>query len=151
MAADPASLPLGHHVRRRPAGVRREGCNQPLQVHLNHAQDEPLIRFAADNLPFDSIMVDMSHYEKEENLAKTAQLVRYCHDWGIVTVAKPGSIEGGENGVLDTALLEGSIPNREEVREFRDTSLDCIAPAFGSVFCEYGPKRPRLDFKSYGN
>ena len=55
----------------------------PISVHLDHAQDEDLIRRAAD-LPFDSIMVDMSHHERDENLAKTKELVQYCHDRGIV-------------------------------------------------------------------
>jgi fructose-bisphosphate aldolase class II len=56
----------------------------PVSVHLDHAQDADLIRHAADKLPFDSIMVDMSHYERNENLAKTKELVQYCHERGIV-------------------------------------------------------------------
>ena len=34
----------------------------PIAVHLEHCQDASLVRLAADILPFDSIMVDMSHY-----------------------------------------------------------------------------------------
>ena len=51
----------------------------PIAIHLDHCQDEALVRLAADTLPFDSIMVDMSHHEKAENLAKTKELVAYCH------------------------------------------------------------------------
>jgi fructose-bisphosphate aldolase class II len=29
----------------------------PIAIHLDHCQDEALVRFAADTLPFDSIMV----------------------------------------------------------------------------------------------
>jgi fructose/tagatose bisphosphate aldolase len=47
-------------------------------------------------------MVDMSHYEKEDNLAKTKELVAYCHERGIATEAEPGRIEGGEDGIADT-------------------------------------------------
>ena len=114
---------------------------------MDHAQDEELIRHAADTLPFDSIMVDMSHYEKEENLAKTAELVRYCQEMGIATEAEPGRIEGGEDGVMDTEGLEGSKTTPEEVREFIETGIDALAPAFGNMHGEY-PKSvgPLLDF-----
>jgi fructose-bisphosphate aldolase class II len=48
----------------------------PISVHLDHCQTPELVRKAAD-IPngFDSIMCDMSHYEKEENLALTKELV----------------------------------------------------------------------------
>jgi fructose-bisphosphate aldolase class II len=44
-------------------------------------------------------MVDMSHYEKEENLQLTKELTEYCHARGIITEAEPGRINGGEDGV----------------------------------------------------
>jgi hypothetical protein len=34
-------------------------------------------------------MVDMSHYEKAENLSLTRELVEYCHARGIATEAEP--------------------------------------------------------------
>lgn len=44
-------------------------------------------------------MVDMSHYEKDENLQLTKELTEYCHARGIITEAEPGRINGGEDGV----------------------------------------------------
>ena len=79
----------------------------PVTLHLDHAQDATVIKTAAemkavDGTPaFDSIMVDMSHFEKEENLARTKELVAFCHESGIATEAEPGRIEGGEDGVQD--------------------------------------------------
>lgn len=105
----------------------------PIAVHLDHAQDEGLIRHAADTLPFDSIMVDMSHHEKAENLAKTKELVEYCKARGIATEAEPGRIEGGEDGIADTVDLEGMLTTPEEVEEFIATGVDFLAPAFGNV------------------
>jgi fructose-bisphosphate aldolase class II len=52
-------------------------------------------------------MVDMSHYEKEENLQLTKELTEYCHARGIITEAEPGRINGGEDGVAV------SLPSRE--------------------------------------
>ncbi|KAJ2904895.1 hypothetical protein MKZ38_006936 [Zalerion maritima] len=118
----------------------------PISIHLDHAQDESLIRRAADSLPFDSIMIDMSHHETHENLAKTAELARYCHDRRIATEAEPGRIEGGEDGVAWTDELRGSLTTEEQVEDFIATGIDMLAPAFGNVHGEYGPKGPELDY-----
>ncbi|CAI6096006.1 unnamed protein product [Clonostachys chloroleuca] len=118
----------------------------PIAIHLDHAQNEEMIRLAADNLPFDSIMVDMSHYEMDENLAKTKTLVQYCHDRGIATEAEPGRIEGGEDGIADTADLEGALTTEEQVEDFIATGIDFLAPAFGNVHGEYGKRGPVLEF-----
>ena len=119
----------------------------PIAIHLDHAQDETMIQLAADTLPFDSIMIDMSHYDMPVNLAKTATLVRYCHDRGIATEAEPGRIEGGEDGVSDTADLESVMTTEEQLDEFIATGIDFLAPAFGNVHGEYGSKGPSLDFE----
>ncbi|KAH6950920.1 hypothetical protein HG530_011622 [Fusarium avenaceum] len=131
----------------RTAADAARRASVPISIHLDHAQEEEIIKLAADELPFDSIMVDMSHYEKEENLAKTAKWVRYCNDRKIATEAEPGRIEGGEDGVMDTAGLEASKTTPEEVDQFIATGVDVLAPAFGNVHGEYGPQGPQLDLK----
>ncbi|KAK3114283.1 hypothetical protein LTR53_007568 [Teratosphaeriaceae sp. CCFEE 6253] len=125
----------------------------PVTIHMDHAQEPDIIKQAsqikaADGTPaFDSIMVDMSHYEKEENLAKTKELVALCHEQGIATEAEPGRIEGGEDGVKDTAELEGMMTTAEEVDDFIATGIDFLAPAFGNIHGEYGGvENIRLDY-----
>ncbi|KAL4966201.1 class II fructose-bisphosphate aldolase [Aspergillus stella-maris] len=113
---------------------------------MDHAQTPEIIRRAADLGGFDSIMVDMSHYEKEENLRLTRELVAYCHKRGIATEAEPGRIEGGEDGVADTADLEGMLTTPEESEEFVATGIDWLAPAFGNVHGEYGPRGIQLEY-----
>ena len=113
---------------------------------MDHAQSPEIIRRAADLGGFDGIMVDMSHYEKEENLSLTRELVAYCHERGIVTEAEPGRIEGGEDGVADTAELEGMLTTGEESEEFVATGIDWLAPAFGNVHGEYGPRGIQLEY-----
>lgn len=126
----------------------------PVTVHLDHAQDADVIKLAAslqaaDGTPaFDSIMVDMSHFEKEENLARTKDLVAHCHARGIATEAEPGRIEGGEDGVKDTAELEGMMTTAEEIDDFLATGIDFIAPAFGNVHGDYhGVENIHLDYQ----
>jgi fructose-bisphosphate aldolase class II len=123
----------------------------PITLHLDHAQDPEIIKIAA-NMPnaFDSIMVDMSHHEKEENLALTKELVAYCHERGIATEAEPGRMEGGEDGVKDTGDLEGVLTTPEEALRFVDTGIDFLAPAFGNVHGNYGGvQNMKLDFDRY--
>ena len=133
----------------RAAAHAARAATVPVSVHMDHAQDEELIRKAADTLPFDSIMVDMSHYEREENLAKTKELVAHCHAKGIATEAEPGRIEGGEDGIADTADLEGVMTTAEDVEDFVATGVDILAPAFGNVHGEYGARGPQFDYDRY--
>lgn len=109
----------------------------PVSLHLDHAQDAESIRRAAE-MPFDSIMVDMSHYEKADNLRRTAEWVEYCHARGIAVEAEPGRINGGEDGVKDTGALEGLLTTPDEARRFIGTGIDFLAPAFGNVHGKYG-------------
>ncbi|KAL8909745.1 MAG: hypothetical protein Q9207_000054 [Kuettlingeria erythrocarpa] len=118
----------------------------PMTLHMDHAQDPDIIRRAADTGKFDSIMVDMSHYEKEENLSRTKELVKYCQDRGIATEAEPGRIEGGEDGVKDTADLQGMLTSPEEAQQFVDTGISWLAPAFGNVHGSYGTRGIQLEY-----
>lgn len=119
----------------------------PMSLHLDHAQSAEAIKKAADTGKYDSIMVDMSHYEKEENLSRTKELVEYCHNLGISTEAEPGRINGGEAGVQDTGDLEGILTSPEEALEFIATGIDFLAPAIGNVHGAYhGVENIKLDF-----
>jgi fructose-bisphosphate aldolase class II len=119
-------------------------------LHLDHAQDPEIIKIAANMNAFDSIMVDMSHYEKEENLVLTKELTAYCHERGIATEAEPGRMEGGEDGVKDTVDLEGVLTTPEEALRFADTGIDFLAPAFGNVHGNYGGvQNIKLQFDRY--
>ena len=72
----------------RAAGEACRAAKVPVTLHLDHCQTPEMVRRAAD-IPggFDSIMVDMSHYDKEENLRLTKELTAYCH--------KRGDCDGG--------------------------------------------------------
>ncbi|MCJ1354226.1 MAG: hypothetical protein MMC33_004213 [Icmadophila ericetorum] len=118
----------------------------PITLHLDHAQSPKAIKEAADMGFYDSIMIDMSHYEKEENLALTKDLTAYCHQRGIATEAEPGRIEGGEDGISDTADLAGLLTSPEEAEEFVDTGIDWLAPAFGNVHGNYGARGIILEY-----
>lgn len=123
----------------------------PVAVHLDHCQDPQLLELAAKKLPFDSIMVDMSHYEKAENLARTKELVALCNKHQKATEAEPGRIEGGEDGVCDTEELEGILTTPEEAKLFLGTGIDILSPAFGNFHGDYPATGPQLRFEILEN
>ena len=118
----------------------------PIAVHLDHATDPVAIRAAVDTGLYESIMIDMSHHDAEENFVRTRELVAYCRERGVVTEAEPGRIEGGEDGVVDPGALEGLMTDAIQARRFVDTGIDWLAPAFGNVHGSYGPRGIQLDY-----
>ncbi|KAF4438375.1 tagatose 16-diphosphate aldolase [Fusarium acutatum] len=118
------------------AAAAVKSATVPLSLHLDHAQDEAQIREIAATLPFDSIMVDMSHYDHDENLEKTKALTKICHGHGIAVEAESGRINGGEDGIADTGSLE----------DFLAAEIDLLAPSIGNIHGDYGPAGPQLDF-----
>ena len=89
------------------AAAAVKSASVPLSLHIDHAQNVEHIREIIATLPVDSVMVDMSHYDEQENLEKTKILAKECHDKGIAVEAESGRIEGGEDGIADTEGLEG--------------------------------------------
>lgn len=128
------------------ASMLAKNAKVPVAIHLDHCQDPGIVKFAAEELPFDSIMVDMSHYEKAENLARTKELVQLCNKHHKATEAEPGRIEGGEDGVCDTAELEGILTTPEEAKLFLETGIDILSPAFGNFHGDYPSVGPQLRF-----
>lgn len=45
-----------------------KSARMPITLHMDHAQTPETVKQAADLGLFDSIMADMRHYEKDENL-----------------------------------------------------------------------------------
>lgn len=133
------------------ASAACQGASVPVSLHLDHAQDEAQIRAllaTAKTTPlFDSIMVDMSHYEHAENLEKTRALTALCHEHGIAVEAESGRINGGEDGIGDTGALEALMTTPEEVEEFVAVGINILAPSIGNIHGDYPPDiGPQLDF-----
>lgn len=128
------------------AAEAADKASVPIGVHMDHAQEPDIIRRAADLGGFDGIMVDMSHYEREENMRLSRELVEYCNARGIITECEPGRINGTEDGIQDTEDLEEILTTPEQAEEFVALGINWLAPAFGNVHGAYGPKGPQLDF-----
>lgn len=128
------------------AAEAADKASVPIAVHMDHAQSPDIIQRSADLKGFDGIMVDMSHYERAENMQLTKDLVKYCNERGIITEAEPGRINGSEDGIADTVGMEEILTTPEQAEEFVSLGIHWLAPAFGNVHGKYGPSGPQLDF-----
>lgn len=113
----------------------------PIAVHLDHCI-EPADVEAALELPFDSIMVDASIQDEDENVKQCARFVQVANAKGITIEAEMGRIEGGEDG-LPSVDLETVMTKPEAAKDFVDrTGVQFLAPAFGNIHGSYGPGGP---------
>ena len=98
-------------------------------------------------LPFDSIMVDASTLEPEENIARCKAIVDIANAQGIAVEAEMGRIEGGEDG-LPTVDMEAIFTRPDDAREFVEkTGVQFLAPTFGNIHGHYGPVGPESSWK----
>lgn len=103
------------------------GSTMPISLHLDHATDERLVGIAVD-LGFSSVMYDASQLAYEENVTRTAAVVRRCHDRGAHVEAELGEV-GGKDGVH----APGVRTDPAEAAAFvADTGVDALAVAVGS-------------------
>lgn len=142
----PGAIEYANGLLLHAAAEAADKASVPVGVHMDHAQTPEIIRQSAELGGFDGIMVDMSHYEREENLKLSKELVQFCNERGIITECEPGRINGTEDGILDTADLEEILTTPEQAEEFVSLGIDWLAPAFGNVHGSYGPKGPQLEF-----
>ncbi|KAF3026591.1 hypothetical protein E8E14_014251 [Neopestalotiopsis sp. 37M] len=113
----------------------------PVAVHLDHCI-EPVDVEAALDLPFDSIMVDASVHDPEENIRQCAAIVKRANAKGISIEAEMGRIEGGEDG-LPKVDLDSIMTQPDGAQDFvQRTGVQFLAPAFGNIHGHYGPGGP---------
>jgi fructose-bisphosphate aldolase, class II len=128
------------------ASAASKSASVPVSLHIDHAQDEQQIRDIVATLPVDSVMVDMSHHEHDENLRKTRELTELCQKNGIAVEAESGRINGGEDGIADTGDLEALFTTPDEVDDFLKVGVQMLAPSVGNIHGDYPPSGPQLQF-----
>lgn len=114
----------------------------PVALHLDHGSCFDSCKAAID-AGFTSVMIDASKHPLEENIAITKEVVDYAHPRGVSVEAELGRVGGQEDDVVAESMY--AIPS-ECVRMVKETGIDCIAPALGSVHGPYHGE-PHLGFK----
>ncbi len=116
------------------------GITVPVALHLDHGTYEG--SFKCIQAGFTSIMFDGSHYAIEENVEKTAELVRIAHEAGMSIEAEVGSIGGEEDGVVGM----GEVADPAECKRIADLGVDFLAAGIGNIHGVYPPNWKGLDF-----
>lgn len=112
----------------------------PVALHLDHGSYEGAIKCVEAG--FSSVMFDGSHYPIDENVAKTKELVKLCHEKGVSIEAEVGSIGGEEDGVVGA----GEIADPNECKAIADLGVDFLAAGIGNIHGKYPENWKGLDF-----
>ena len=116
------------------------GITVPVALHLDHGTYEGC--YKCIKAGFTSIMFDGSHYNIEENVAKTSELVNVAHQLGLSIEAEVGSIGGEEDGVV--GMDECADP--AECKRIADLGVDMLAAGIGNIHGKYPEGWPGLRF-----
>ena len=104
-----------------------EQASVPLAVHLDHVEDDALLRRAA-GLGISSVMYDASKRDYDANVTATRQAAEWAHERGLWIEAELGEI-GGKDG----AHAPGVRTDPDEALAYvAATSVDGLAVAVGS-------------------
>ncbi|MFJ1703573.1 class II fructose-bisphosphate aldolase [Kitasatospora sp. NPDC088346] len=104
----------------------------PLSLHLDHVEDEDLLR-AAPSAGFSSAMFDASALPHAENVKATAEATAWAHRHGLHLEAELGRVGGkdGEPPLSPHAPGARTDPD-EAARYVAETGVDALAVAVGS-------------------
>ena len=116
------------------------GITVPVALHLDHGTYEG--SKACIEAGFTSIMFDGSHYDINENVEKTKELVKTAHDSGISIEAEVGGIGGVEDGVAS----DGEKADPNECKMIADLGIDFLAAGIGNIHGVYPADWKGLDF-----
>lgn len=116
------------------------GITVPVALHLDHGTYEGC--YKCIEAGFSSVMFDGSHFPIEENIAKTSELVKVCHEKGLSIEAEVGSIGGEEDGVVGA----GEIADPNECKKIADLGVDFLAAGIGNIHGKYPANWKGLDF-----
>lgn len=114
----------------------------PVAIHLDHGASFDVCKAAID-AGFSSVMIDGSKLPFEENVALTKKVVDYARPFNVTVEAELGKIGGKE----ETVVAESMYADKDEcVQMVKETGIDALAPALGSVHGPYHGE-PKLGFK----
>ncbi len=114
----------------------------PVALHVDHGGSFEVCKAAID-AGFTSVMIDGSKLPIDENIAVVKKVVDYAHERGVSVEAELGKVGGQE----DNVVAETMYADKDEcVRMVKETGVDFLAPALGSVHGPYHGE-PKLGFK----
>ncbi len=114
----------------------------PVALHLDHGSYEGAK--ACIEAGFSSIMFDGSHFDIDENVEKTKELVAICNEKGMSIEAEVGAIGGEEDGVVGT----GECADPDECKMIADLGVTMLAAGIGNIHGKYPENWAGLSFET---
>lgn len=111
--------------------ARASNSPVPFVIHMDHGDSiDSIMRAVHDG--FTSVMIDASHLPLHENIAKTAEVVKYCHMVGVSVEGELGTI--GDTGTsIEGGMTEVLYTDPEDAKKFvAETGVDTLAVAIGT-------------------
>ena len=116
--------------------------NIPVALHLDHGSSFEICKEAID-ANFTSVMIDASKFTLDKNIEITKRVVEYAKANNVSVEAEIGRVGGSEDDKND-GIVYADVG--ESVRFSKNTDIDFLAPALGSVHGLY-KGTPKLNFE----
>lgn len=111
-------------------------------LHLDHCKDMRFIKQAIE-YNWDSVMIDASDKDIDENISITNEVSGYAHKRGVLVEAEIGQVKGVEEDIIYNGPVVASY---KDIDQFVDeTNVDMIAVAFGNAHGVYEGE-PKLHY-----
>ena len=114
----------------------------PVAIHLDHGSFDDCLKCIEAG--FTSVMFDGSHYEIDENIAKTTEIVKLAQEAGLSVEAEVGAIGGEEDGVVGA----GECADPAECKRIADLGVDFLAAGIGNIHGKYPENWAGLSFET---
>lgn len=107
-----------------------EKVEVPVTLHLDHGMTFEDVKNAVE-AGFNSVMIDASKLQYEENIQFTREVVEYCHARGVSVEAELGELSGKED---DHESDDSAQTDPNLAREFVErTGIDLLAVSVGNI------------------
>lgn len=116
------------------------GITVPVALHLDHGTYEGAK--ACIEAGFTSIMFDGSHFDFDENVAKSKEIIALAHSKGLSVECEVGGIGGTEDGVTSA----GELADPKECKAVSELGVDFLAAGIGNIHGVYPANWAGLNF-----
>jgi fructose-bisphosphate aldolase class II len=124
------------------AAAKKSGL--PIALHLDHGSSFE-VAMKCIRAGFSSVMFDGSHYDFEENIRLTKEVVKAAHAMGVSVEGELGTIGGVEDDISVDAENANLAKPEEAIRFYEETGVDCLAIAVGTAHGMYAGE-PNIRF-----
>jgi fructose-bisphosphate aldolase class II len=115
-------------------------------LNADHSKSLESAKRAID-LNYDSVLIDLSELDLEENIKQTRELINYRANKSILIEGEVGKIEGKSEIQKEVEVKKENLTKVEDALKFvEETKVDLLAVSIGNV---HGivEKEPELDFE----